>query len=78
MPAVPDDLMARLRAANEQFHQAASRADGLDQMDTTQRAALAASLRAAEKELEDVTREIDAVLAPPPPNQPPNPPSPAA
>jgi hypothetical protein len=76
MPAVPEDLMARLRAANEQFHQAAQRADGLDQMDTAQRGSLAASLRAAEKELEDVTREIAAFLAPPPP-QSPAPPSPA-
>ena len=68
MPAVPEDLMERLRAANEQFHEAARRADSLDQMDTAQRAAMAAALRAAEKELEDVTREIDAFLAPPPPS----------
>jgi len=63
MPAVPEELMARLHQANQQLEQARQRIDGLDQMDTAQRRDMAAALRAAEKEVEEVTSQIDAFLA---------------
>jgi len=60
--AIPESMMARLHQANEQFHQARLYLDEIDSMDRNQRRAVAAKLRAAEKELEDVTREIDTLL----------------
>jgi hypothetical protein len=63
MPAVPEELMARLREATEQLEQARRRSDKLDEMDTAQRGEMAAALRAAEKQVEDVTRQIDTFLA---------------
>ena len=62
MATVPDNLMARLHEANQQFHRARQRANELDQMDSRERQSLAAALRAAEKEVEDAEREINAFL----------------
>ncbi|HEY7120422.1 MAG TPA: hypothetical protein VH475_27785 [Tepidisphaeraceae bacterium] len=63
MPSIPQDLMTRLREANDQFHQARLRLNDLDQMDREKRNEAAAALRAAEKDVEDVTREISTLLA---------------
>ena len=71
MPGVPENLMKRLHAANEQFREARQRLEDVGEMDMAQRQSLAASLRAAEKEVEDVTREIDACLNPAPQQPPP-------
>jgi exonuclease VII small subunit len=64
MPAIPENLMARLHQANEHFHQARLRLDAVDQMNQDQKRDVAAALRAAEKELEDVTREVSSLLSP--------------
>jgi hypothetical protein len=64
MPAIPEDVMARLHRANEGFHHARLRLADVDSMDTGQKRAVAAALRAAEKELEEVTREIHRYLSP--------------
>jgi hypothetical protein len=63
MPAIPEDVMARLHRANEGFHHARLRLNDVDSMDRAQQRAVAAALRAAEKELEEVTREIDTLLS---------------
>jgi len=55
--------MQRLHQATEQFSAACRRTDGLDNMDTKQRAETAALLRATEKELDDVSREIAVILS---------------
>ena len=62
MPAIPDNLMERLHQATEAFRQARLRADGAGTMDNEQRQTVATALRAAEKELEDVTCEINALM----------------
>jgi len=62
MAAIPESVMARLHQANEQFHHARLYLNEIDKMDRSQRREVAAKLRAAEKELEDVTREIDTLL----------------
>ena len=66
MPPIPENLMARLRAATEQFRRARLLTDDVDRMDKEQRLGMAAALRAAEKELEDVTLEINTFLPPTP------------
>ena len=70
MPKIPDDLMERLRRATENFHQARMRVDGVGKMNDSQKRDLGAALRAAEKELEDVTAAIDKFLPPIPPTAP--------
>ena len=62
MPTIPDEVMARLHRANEEFHDARLRLNVIDSMDRGQRREVAAALRAAERELEDVTRVIDGYL----------------
>jgi hypothetical protein len=61
MPPVPEKLMQRLHEANEQIHRAKTQLDAVD-LNTEDSAQVAKALRAAEKEVEDVTREIDALL----------------
>ena len=63
MPVVPENLMTRLHEANVQFQNACRQTDGVADMDTAQRRAMAAALRAAEKELEAATRDIDEFFA---------------
>jgi hypothetical protein len=63
MPTVPQALLERLHQANARFSEASRRADNLDNMDQKQRAELAAALRAADRELDDVNREIAGILA---------------
>ena len=63
MPAIPTNVMERLHQATEQFSAACRRTDGLDNMDPKERAELAAVLRAAQKELDDVGREIAMILS---------------
>jgi hypothetical protein len=63
MSTIPDDLMARFREANDQFHQARLRLDGVGQMGMEERREIASALRAAEREVEAVTEEISRLLA---------------
>ena len=63
MPAIPEHVMDRLHRANEGFHHARLLLNEVDSMDRGQQRAVAAALRAAERELEDVTREIDTLLS---------------
>ena len=70
MSSLPDELMNRLHEANEHLHQARKKLDGVDMLGTEESKAAATELRAAEQELEDITREIDGRLpkdAPSPP-----------
>ena len=63
MSVIPESMMERLRLATEQFRQARLRADDTSLMSMEEQRALAAALRAAEKNLEDVTRDIDAIVS---------------
>jgi hypothetical protein len=63
MSRIPDELMQRLHDANDAFHHATLKLDDLEQMSTEQRTAAAATLRSAEKLLEDLTDEINKLLA---------------
>jgi hypothetical protein len=63
MPIIPDSLMARLQQANEQFRQARQRMDKTEWVDKDERTQVGTALRAAEQELEDVTRQIHDLLA---------------
>jgi hypothetical protein len=63
MPSIPEELMTRFREANDQFHQARMRLNDVDQMNGEQRRDMAAALRAAEQEVEAVTRQISELLA---------------
>jgi hypothetical protein len=63
MSTIPEDLMTRFREANDQFHHARMRLDGLDGMSLEDRRDLASALRAAEKEVEAVTDEISRLLS---------------
>ena len=68
MPTIPEELMNRLHDATERFRQARLRAeDEIDKCSQGRRAELATALAAAEKDLEDVTAEIDKLLPPPTP-----------
>jgi hypothetical protein len=62
MSRIPDQLMARLHEANEHLRHARRRLDGVDMFGTDESHAAARELREAEREVEDVTREIDALL----------------
>jgi hypothetical protein len=62
MSTIPDDLMTRFREANDQFHQARLRLDGVGEVGMEERHEIAAALRAAEKEVEAVTDEISKLL----------------
>jgi hypothetical protein len=65
MAGIPDELMRRLHDATQRFHEARMRAEGgLGKVSREQRDVHASTLRAAEKELEDVTREINTFLPP--------------
>jgi hypothetical protein len=67
MAGIPENLMARLHEATERFHQARLFLDDLDSMDQAKRQSGAATLRAAQKELDEVTQEIHAFLSEPGP-----------
>jgi hypothetical protein len=62
MSTIPDDLMTRFREANDLFHQARLRLDGVGEVGMEERHEIAAALRAAEKEVEAVTDEISKLL----------------
>jgi hypothetical protein len=64
MPPIPEELMARLRQANEHLTQAKQKLDSAEMFNTDESRAAAAALRQAEAELEQVTREIDGYLPP--------------
>ena len=64
MSAIPQSLMERLHQANQNFHKARLSAGEVGSMTSEQRESVASTLRAAEKELEDVTAEINALLPP--------------
>ena len=64
MLTVPDQVMARLHQANEDFHQARLRLDGASDLAPDQRAEIANALRTAESNLEEITKEIDTLLTP--------------
>ena len=61
---VPEHVMERLHQANEDFHQARLRLDAATDVAPRQRAEIATALRTAEANLEEVTKEIDALLKP--------------
>jgi hypothetical protein len=62
MSRIPEQLMERLRRANEHLHHARMRLDGVDMLGTEEARAAAKDIREAERELEDVTHEIDGFL----------------
>ena len=62
MSRIPDELMQRLHDANSAFHHASLKLDDVDQMSPEQRTHAAATLRSAEKLLEDLTNEINQYL----------------
>ena len=62
MSRIPDDLMQRFHNANTAFAEARSKLKNLEEMDTKQRAEAAASLRSAEKVVEDLEKEISNFL----------------
>jgi hypothetical protein len=62
MPPLPEDLMNRLHEANEHLQQARKKLDGADMFGTEESQEAAKALRAAEQEIEDVTRQIDGML----------------
>ena len=62
--SIPDDLMARFHDANDQFHQARLRLDGVGEMTEEQRREIASALRSAEREVEAVTEQISQLLSP--------------
>jgi hypothetical protein len=66
MPHVPDELMTRLHEANEHLSQARKKLEGCDMFNTDESRSAATALRAAEAEVEAVTREIDGFLPPSP------------
>ena len=59
---VPDDIMSRLHAANERFHEARLRLTAAGDMGLTAQRDASRAVCAAEQGLEEITREIDAVL----------------
>lgn len=61
--SIPDDLMARFHEANDQFHQARLRLDGVSEMSAEEKRDIASAVRAAEREVEAVTDQINQVLA---------------
>lgn len=61
--SIPDDLMARLHEANDQFHQAKLRLDGVGEMNAEERGEIGAELRAAEREVEAVNEQISRLLS---------------
>jgi hypothetical protein len=62
MSRVPDELMQRLHTANNAFADARAKLKDLDAMDTQQRRAAAASLRSAERVIEDLEKQITEFL----------------
>ena len=63
MPRVPEALMERLRQATNRFSEVRRRADDIDMADASDRAEVAAALRAADREFEELSREISVYLA---------------
>jgi len=62
MARVPDEVMKRLRDANERFHQAGVRLSDVDDMSFAERRDAADAVRAAERELEEVEQGIQELL----------------
>jgi hypothetical protein len=62
MSRVPDELMQRLHDANNAFAEASSKLRKPDELDSKQRSDFAASLRSAEKVVEDLENEITTFL----------------
>ena len=62
MPQIPEEVLGRLHQANERFHEAQARLKDLDKMGFKQRRELAAALRAAQQEIDEVSRHIDEIL----------------
>jgi hypothetical protein len=65
MAAIPDEIMRHLHDANARFHQAALRLADLDKLGLTERDALRSALRAAQQDIDLVTRQIDDLLKSP-------------
>jgi hypothetical protein len=55
--------MARFHEANDQFHQARLRLDGVGEMNDEERRDIGSALRAAEREVEAATEQINQFLA---------------
>ena len=64
MPRVPQALMERLSQATNRFSEVRRRADNIGMADARGRAELTAALRAADREFEELSREISVYLAP--------------
>lgn len=62
MTRVPDDMMARLHEANERFHEAGLRLTAAGDMGFAARRDALKAIGAAEQGLEEITREIGALL----------------
>ena len=62
MARVPDEVMQRLHEANERFRDAGARLGNVESMDLGQRRDAAKAIRAAEQDLEELTREIHGLL----------------
>jgi hypothetical protein len=56
--AIPEQFLQRLHEANESFHKARMKLNGVDEMGMAQRKEVAAALRTAERELEEATNDI--------------------
>ena len=64
MANIPQELMDRLHQATEQFTRARQVLEGVVDTPNVHKGTAGAALRAAEKELEDVTAEINKYLEP--------------
>jgi hypothetical protein len=62
MSRVPDEIMRRLHEANERFHSSRLRLDEVGNSGFSEQRDAWKAVRAAEQDLEDVTREIDSVM----------------
>jgi len=65
MSTIPEDLMARFRSANDNFHLARLRLDGVGDAGMEERREIASAVRTAEREIAAVTDEISRLLSQP-------------
>jgi len=77
MAMVPDDLLKKLHAANDKLRAGREKLARLAEMDDAHRRQLADELRAAEAEVEEVTRQIDPIVRADPTQPPPSPHAPS-
>jgi hypothetical protein len=63
MSTIPDDLMARFRDANDNFHLARLRLDNVGDVGMEERREIASAVRTAEREVVAVTDEISRLLS---------------